>query len=89
MIKKEIEIINKLGLHARASAKITQLATHFKSDINLVRNTRRVNAKSIMGVMMLAASKGAKIEIETSGEDEQAAQDALVALINNKFGEGE
>ena len=89
MLKQEIEIINKLGLHARASAKITQLAAQFKCDINLLRNTRRVNAKSIMGVMMLAASKGAKIEIETSGDDEQAAMDALRQLINNKFGEGE
>mgnify|MGYP003548263852 CR=1 FL=1 len=89
MLKQEIEIINKLGLHARASAKITQLAAQFKCDINLLRNTRRVNAKSIMGVMMLAASKGAKIEIETSGEDEQAAMDALRQLIINKFGEGE
>ncbi len=89
MIKKEIEIINKLGLHARASAKITQLATQFTCDVNLLRNGRKVNAKSIMGVMMLAASKGSKIEIETSGADEQAAQDALIALINNKFGEGE
>jgi phosphocarrier protein HPr len=89
MIKQEIEIINKLGLHARASAKITQLAGQFKCDINLIRNTRKVNAKSIMGVMMLAASKGAKIEIETSGDDEQAAIDALSKLINDKFGEGE
>ena len=89
MLKQEIEIINKLGLHARASAKITQLAAQFKCDINLLRNTRRVNEKSIMGVRMLAASKGAKIEIETSGEDEQAAMDALRQLINNKFGEGE
>jgi phosphocarrier protein len=89
MLKQEIEIINKLGLHARASAKITQLAAQFKSDVNLLRNARRVNAKSIMGVMMLAASKGAKIEIETNGDDEQAAMDALIQLINNKFGEGE
>jgi phosphocarrier protein HPr len=89
MLKQEIEIINKLGLHARASAKITQLAAQFKCDVNLLRNNRKVNAKSIMGVMMLAASKGAKIEIETSGDDEQAAMDALRRLINNKFGEGE
>ena len=89
MIKQEIEIINKLGLHARASAKITQLAAQFKCDINLLRNTRKVNAKSIMGVMMLAASKGAKIEIETNGADEQDAMDELIKLINDKFGEGE
>jgi phosphocarrier protein len=89
MLKQEIEIVNKLGLHARASAKITQLAAQFKSDVNLIRNSRKVNAKSIMGVMMLAASKGAKIEIETHGADEQAAMDALIQLINNKFGEGE
>jgi phosphocarrier protein HPr len=89
MIKKEIEIVNKLGLHARASAKLTQLAAQFKCDIHLLRNNRRVNAKSIMGVMMLAASKGAKLEIETSGDDEQAAIDGLTKLINEKFGEGE
>lgn len=86
---QEIEIINKLGLHARASAKITQLAAQFKCDVNLIRNGRKVNAKSIMGVMMLAASKGAKIQIETNGEDEGAAMDALSKLINDKFGEGE
>ncbi len=89
MLKQEIVIINKLGLHARASAKITQLATQYKCHVNLIRNTRKVNAKSIMGVMMLAASKGSKIEIEADGEDEQAAMDALSALINNKFGESE
>ncbi|MEY4729141.1 MAG: hypothetical protein RL020_299 [Pseudomonadota bacterium] len=89
MLKQEIEIINKLGLHARASAKITQLAAQYKCHINLIRNARKVNAKSIMGVMMLAASKGSKIEIETDGEDEQAAIDALRKLINDKFGEGE
>jgi phosphocarrier protein HPr len=89
MIKKEIEITNKLGLHARASAKLTQLAAQFTCDIHLLRNSRRVNAKSIMGVMMLAASKGAKLEIETSGDDEQAAIDGLTKLIHDKFGEGE
>ena len=89
MQKRDIEIVNKLGLHARASAKLTQLATSFKCEVNLERNTRRVNAKSIMGVMMLAAGKGATIVIETDGEDEAAAMDALVALINDKFGEGE
>jgi len=89
MIKTNITISNKLGLHARASAKLTKLATGFKSDVFMSRNGRRVNAKSIMGVMMLAAGLGTQVEIETVGEDEQAAMDALVALINDKFGEGE
>jgi phosphocarrier protein HPr len=89
MQKRDIEIINKLGLHARASAKLTQLATSFKSDVNLERNGRRVNAKSIMGVMMLAAGKGTTISIDTEGDDEVAAMDGLVALISDKFGEGE
>jgi phosphocarrier protein HPr len=89
MQKRDIEIINKLGLHARASAKLTQLATSFKCDVNLERNGRRVNAKSIMGVMMLAAGKGTTISIDTDGDDETAAMDGLVALINDKFGEGE
>lgn len=89
MQRRDIEIINKLGLHARASAKLTQLATSFKSEVNLERNGRRVNAKSIMGVMMLAAGKGSTIAIETEGDDEAAAMDGLVALINDKFGEGE
>lgn len=89
MIKTAITISNKLGLHARASAKLTKLAGSFKSDVHLSRNGRRVNAKSIMGVMMLAAGLGAEIEIETAGEDEQAAMDALRALIDGKFGEGE
>ena len=89
MLRRDIEIINKLGLHARASAKLTQLATSFKSEVNLERNGRRVNAKSIMGVMMLAAGKGSTIAIETEGDDEAAAMDGLVALINDKFGEGE
>ena len=89
MQKRDIEIVNKLGLHARASAKLTQLATSFKCEVNLERNSRRVNAKSIMGVMMLAAGKGATIQIETDGEDEVAAMDGLVGLINDKFGEGE
>ena len=89
MIQQEIEIINKLGLHARASAKLTQLAAKFKSEVWMTRNTRRVNAKSIMGVMMLAAGKGAKVTLETDGADEQACFDALVELIQNKFGEGE
>jgi phosphocarrier protein HPr len=89
MIKSSISISNKLGLHARASAKLTKLAGSFKSDIHLSRNSRRVNAKSIMGVMMLAAGMGSEVEIETDGADEQAAMDALRLLIDNKFGEGE
>lgn len=89
MIKTAITISNKLGLHARASAKLTKLAGGFKSEVHLSRNGRRVNAKSIMGVMMLAAGLGVEIEIETAGEDEQAAMDALRALIEGKFGEGE
>lgn len=89
MIKANISISNKLGLHARASAKLTKLAGSFQSEVFMTRNARRVNAKSIMGVMMLAAGLGAEVEIETSGPDEQAAMDALCALINDKFGEGE
>lgn len=89
MIKTRISISNKLGLHARASAKLTKLATSFKSEVWMSRNGRRVNAKSIMGVMMLAAGMGAEVEIETEGEDEQAAMDSIVALINERFGEGE
>ncbi len=89
MQKRDIEIVNKLGLHARASAKLTQAATRFKCEVNLERNGRRVNAKSIMGVMMLAAGKGVTIQIETEGDDEADAMVALVALIADKFGEGE
>ncbi|HEU4853390.1 MAG TPA: HPr family phosphocarrier protein [Telluria sp.] len=89
MIQQEIEITNKLGLHARASAKFTQLAARFKSDVFLTRNARRINGKSIMGVMMLAAGKGAKVTLEADGADEQDAVAALAALINDKFGEGE
>ena len=89
MIKQEIEIINKLGLHARASTKLTQIAAQFFSQIWIERNGRRVNAKSIMGVMMLAASKGSKITLETDGNDEAEAMEALTKLINNRFGEGE
>jgi phosphocarrier protein len=89
MIQQEIEIVNKLGLHARASAKFTQLAGKFKSEVWLARNNRRVNGKSIMGVMMLAAGKGSKVILETDGDDEQACFDAIVALVNDKFGEGE
>lgn len=89
MIKSTLTISNKLGLHARASAKLTKLAGGFKSEVFLSRNGRRVNAKSIMGVMMLAAGLGAEVELEVSGEDEQAAQDAITALVNDKFGEGQ
>jgi phosphocarrier protein HPr len=89
MLKSNIVIVNRLGLHARASAKLTKLAGGFRADVHLSRNSRRVNAKSIMGVMMLAAGLGAEIEIETDGEDEQAAMDAIRALIESKFGEGE
>lgn len=89
MIKESIEIINKLGLHARASTKFTQTASQFKSEVWVEKNGRRVNAKSIMGVMMLAAAKGTMIQIEASGEDEAAAIEAIKALINNYFGEGE
>ncbi|HVK95245.1 MAG TPA: HPr family phosphocarrier protein [Noviherbaspirillum sp.] len=89
MIQQEIEIVNKLGLHARASAKLTQLAAKFKSEVWITRNARRVNAKSIMGVMMLAAGKGAKVTLEAEGTDEKECFDALTELIQGKFGEGE
>ena len=89
MIKQRVVIGNRLGLHARASAKLTKLAAGFKSDVFMSRNARRVNAKSIMGVMMLAAGVGSEVEIEASGEDEQTAMAALVALIDDKFGEGQ
>jgi phosphocarrier protein HPr len=89
MIKQEIEIINKLGLHARASSKLTQTASQFASEIWIEKNGRKVNAKSIMGVMMLAAAKGSTISLEANGTDEQEAVTALKALINDYFGEGE
>ena len=89
MQTKEVEIINKLGLHARASARITQLAGNYQSEVWLSRNKLRVNAKSIMGVMMLAANKGSKINIETIGQDEAEVMLALVTLIENSFGEDE
>ena len=89
MIKTTVTISNKLGLHARASAKLTKLAGSFACDVFMARGDRRVNAKSIMGVMMLAAGIGSTVDIETSGADEQAAMDAILALINDKFGEGE
>ncbi|MGI9143700.1 MAG: HPr family phosphocarrier protein [Fluviibacter sp.] len=88
-LRQDVEIINKLGLHARASAKFTQLAGTFQSEVWLERNGRRVNGKSIMGVMMLAAGKGTSVTIETIGDDAEAAMSALVALINDYFGEGE
>ncbi|MDH4455994.1 MAG: HPr family phosphocarrier protein [Candidatus Methylopumilus sp.] len=88
-MKQDILIINKLGLHARASTKLTQTASQFKSDIWIERNGRRVNAKSIMGVMMLAASKGSTVSLEATGEDEAVAMEALITLINNRFGEPE
>ena len=89
MIKTSVTISNKLGLHARASAKLTKLAGSFPCEVWLTRGERRVNAKSIMGVMMLAAGLGATVELETNGAQEQQASDALLALINDKFGEGE
>ena len=89
MRSEQIEIINKLGLHARASAKLTQTAGRFQAEIWLTRKGRRVNAKSIMGVLMLAASKGSIIEIEVDGSDEEAAFAALRELINNRFDEAE
>lgn len=89
MIKTEITISNKLGLHARASAKLTKLAGSFPCDVFMSKGERRINAKSIMGVMMLAAGVGSVIELETDGAQEQEALDALVALINDKFGEGQ
>ena len=89
MARVEVEIVNKLGLHARASAKLTQVASGFKCEVWLSRNGRRVNAKSIMGVMMLAAGKGVSITIDAEGEDAAAALDALQKLIADKFDEGE
>ena len=87
-LQEEVEIVNQLGLHARASAKLTQLAAQYRSEVWLSRNGRRVNGKSIMGVMMLAAGMGSRIGIETVGEDETGAMAALKQLIADKFGEG-
>jgi phosphocarrier protein len=87
MQQRDVEIVNKLGLHARPSARLTQLASSFKSNVFMARNGRRVNAKSIMGVMMLAAAKGSTITLETEGDDEQEAIDALAGLIASGFGE--
>ena len=89
MIKTTLTISNKLGLHARASAKLTKLVGSYKSEVFMSRNGRRVNAKSIMGVMMLAAGLGSDVELEVAGEDEQTAHDAITALVNDKFGEGQ
>jgi phosphocarrier protein HPr len=89
MQQLEVEIVNKLGLHARASAKLTQLAAQFQCDVMMARNNRKVNAKSIMGVMMLAAGKGAKVTLITDGPDEADAMAALTALVGDCFGEGE
>jgi phosphocarrier protein HPr len=89
MIKTSLTISNKLGLHARASAKLTKLAGSFPCEVWIARGERRVNAKSIMGVMMLAAGLGTTVELDIDGEREQEAMEAIVALINDKFGEGE
>ena len=89
MIKSNLTISNKLGLHARASAKLTKLAGSFKCEVYMSRNDRRVNAKSIMGVMMLAAGVGTAIELECAGDREEDASKAILALINDKFGEGQ
>jgi phosphocarrier protein HPr len=89
MLQQEVEIINKLGLHARASAKLTEVAGRFKANVWVSRNGRRVNAKSIMGVMMLAAAKGSTLVVETEGPDEQEALAAVTRLIANRFEEGE
>ena len=89
MIKNNGTISNRLGLHARASAKLTKLAGSHQCEVWMSRGDRRINAKSIMGVMMLAAGLGSEVEIETDGPDEQPCMDAIVALINDKFGEGE
>jgi len=87
MQQRDVEIVNKLGLHARPSARLTQLASSFRSNVHMSRNGRRVNAKSIMGVMMLAAAKGSTVTLETDGDDEAEAIDALASLISSGFGE--
>ena len=89
MMRSEVTIANKLGLHARASAKLTKLAASYPCEVWMSRGERRINAKSIMGVMMLAAGIGSVVHIETEGEREQEAMDALLGLINDKFGEGQ
>ncbi len=88
MQQREVEIVNALGLHARASAKLTQLAGKYQSEVQMSRNGRKVNAKSIMGVMMLAAGKGSRVVIEIDGPDEGDAMEAIVTLIGSHFGEG-
>ena len=89
MIKKSVTISNKLGLHARASAKLTKLAGSYPCEVWLSRGDRRINAKSIMGVMMLAAGLGSTVELETNGQQEEEAMNAIVHLMDDKFGEGE
>ena len=89
MQQREIEIVNKLGLHARASAKLTQLAAKYQCDVSLARNGRKINAKSIMGVMMLAAGKGSRVVLETHGPGETERLGAMTALIGDYFGEGQ
>ena len=89
MIERELAIRNRLGLHARAAAKLTQLASHYQCEVSLARNGRKVNAKSIMGVMMLAAGRGSRIVLETDGPDEGEAMDAIITLIGDYFGEGQ
>jgi phosphocarrier protein len=89
MIAENITIINKLGLHARAASKLVNCASQFESEVFIIRKDSRVNAKSIMGVMMLAASKGVELGLEIEGNDEQSCRDALVDLINDRFGENE
>ena len=89
MIQSTIKVSNKLGLHARASAKLTKLASSFSCEVWLARGERKINAKSIMGVMMLAAGMGTEVVLETTGDQEQAAHDAIVAMFEDKFGEGE
>jgi phosphocarrier protein len=87
VLKRDVEIVNRLGLHARASAKVTQTAAKFSSDVFMTRNGRRINAKSIMGVMMLAAPKGSLVTLEVNGADEEEAMAALAKLIADRFGE--
>ena len=89
MVKTELEIINKLGVHARASAKLTQLASKYPCEVWMTYNNQRINAKSIMGVMMLAAGKGSTVLLEADGQDEETCLQALTTLINNRFGESE
>src|ERR1700747_563455 len=88
-MQREVEIVNKLGLHARASAKLTQLAAKYQCEVSLARNGRKVNAKSIMGVMMLASGKGGTVIVRTDGPDESEALNAIVSLIGDYFGEGQ